>query len=89
MSRIGKMPIADEDVTIRRNHNISWTIKCIRTLGGNACFPERHENLSILIQLKHLLALAVFVLPIRDPNISIAIDGHSMSLQERQVSEAF
>jgi len=57
------------------------------TFGGNARLPERHEDLSILIQFENLLAFAIFGLPIGDPDISITIDCHPMSLIKREVSE--
>ena len=84
---IHHVSIADENVAVRRDHHIRRPVESVGTFCSDTGLAKPHEDLSIRAQFDNLLPLAVLVLRVCDPNVSIAVDGHPVRLNEHSHAE--
>src|SRR4030095_11775210 len=80
--------IGHKNVAIRRDDNVTRPAEGVGALGCDTGLPQRHEQLSILAELEHLMPLPVLALGVGDPDIALAIDGHAVRLHEHVSTEA-
>src|SRR5438309_3938201 len=79
---LGIMSVADENIAVRRNHDVGRSVEHIRPLAGDASLSERHQDFSIRAELEDLMTLAIFPLCIGDPYITVWCHGHAVGLHE-------
>ena len=75
------MAVADEDVAVRRDQNGGRHVERVGAVAGHARLAERHQHLAVLIELEHLVALAVPArilavgpFTVGDPDVAVAVD---------------
>ncbi|PYS55072.1 MAG: hypothetical protein DMG13_05765 [Acidobacteria bacterium] len=83
------MPVADENVAVRRDHNIGRSIEGVGTFRSNAGLAQRHQHLSIRAELEDLVAFAILSLRIGHPDVAVAVYSHPVSLHEHPRAKAF
>src|ERR1700704_101170 len=71
--RIAAMPVADEDVAIRSDGHGRRPIKSVWSIAGDSRLTERHQDLSIRVELEDLLALSIFSLGVSCPYVPVPI----------------
>src|SRR5467141_4090453 len=86
--RIAAMPIADEDVAIRGNGHGGRPIKSVWSIAGDSRLTERHQDLSIRVELEDLLALSIFSLGVSCPHVPIPIYQDAVRDHEHPRAEA-
>src|SRR6266699_2210878 len=79
---LGIMSVADENIAVRRNHDVGRSVEHIRPLAGDASLSERHQDFSIRAELEDLMTLAIFPLCIGDPYITVWCHGHAVGVRE-------
>src|SRR5262249_23323211 len=84
---IRHMSIADEDVSIGRDHNVRGSVEYIRTFAGDAGLAKRHQDFALRTKLENLMPFSIFSLSIRYPDVSFAIYRHAVRLHEHVFAE--
>ena len=82
------MPVADKDVAIRGNGHGGRPIKSVWAIAGDSRLTERHQDLSIRVELEDLLALSIFSLGVSCPHISVPIHKDAVRDHEHPRAEA-
>ena len=83
------MPVADENVSVRRDYNIGRPIERVGAFLGNAGLTQRHQYLSFRAELEDLLAFSVLVLRVGHPDVAVTVYRHAVRLHEHPCAEAF
>src|SRR5262245_62015439 len=92
---ISSMPIADEDIAIRRDQDSGRLIKGIRAIAGHPGLAERHQDFAFRTELENLVTLSVPVgilavgaFSVAHPNIAFPVDVDSMRADKHSSAKA-
>src|SRR5262245_43666618 len=81
------MPIGDENVAVRRGHYVARTIEGVGPVTGNSRLAERHQHLSVRVELEHLVALAILPGRVGRPDVAVAVDMETVRLIEHSLAK--
>src|SRR6267378_7826125 len=82
------MPVADEDVAIRSDGHGGRPIKSVWAIAGDSRLTERHQDLSIRVELEDLLALSILSLGVSCPHVPVPIHQNAVRDHEHLRAEA-
>ena len=89
------MAVADEDVAVRRDQDGGRHIERVGAVASHAGLAERHQDLAVLTELEHLVALAVSprilavgAFTVGDPDVAVAVDVDPVRPDEHAGAES-
>src|SRR5882724_1258317 len=81
------MPIRNENVAVRRCHDVAGPIESVGPVAGNTRLAERHQHLSVRAELEHLVALAILTGRVARPDVAVPVDVETVRLIEHPLAE--
>src|SRR5262249_7480480 len=88
---LATVAVGDEDVTVFRDSHIRRLVErhvVADAVAFDAGLPERHQHLSVLIELEHLLSLAAADAVVGHPDESFRVDADLVRADEQPGAEA-
>src|SRR5580693_8072146 len=92
------MAVRDKNIAIRTHYDCRRPVECVRSIAGDACLAERHQNFSVGAELEDLVALSVFARivicsnssdPVGHPHVSILVRKDAVRKYEQSRAEIF
>src|SRR5262249_6502598 len=72
---IAAVAIGNEDVAVRRRDDVGRGVELVWAVAGHARLAERHQHLSVLVELDGRISLLVLAAtPVGDPNVVVLVD---------------
>src|SRR5580704_6897333 len=80
--------VGDEDIAVRRNHDVGRAVELVIAIAGNARLADRHQQAAIGTELQCRRAPAIADLAVGDPNIAVAVGAEAMRPVDQLRAEA-
>src|SRR5450631_1238840 len=80
--------VGDEDVAVRRDHDVGRAVELVIAIAGNAWLADRHQQSAIGTELQSRCAPAIADLAIGDPDIAVAVRAEAMRPVDQLRAEA-
>jgi hypothetical protein len=83
------MAFGDEDVAVGGDGDVAGLIEETRRVARNAGFAKRHKDFAFGTEFENLLALAIFALLVRNPEIALGINRRAVRKDEHAFAPRF